>query len=741
MAEVVVSATVVSRMAEANSQAHLVARALGKLRDDSTRSGLDLKRPRGALDERARTCRVTDFWRMVLCDAGRSSEGEQVLVAIDVLPHDDAYAWCERHRFERNPVTGAFQIIPVAQVDAVAGAMASVARTRSGEPLLAGVRDRELVRLGVPSELVPALRQINADEQLEGITALLPAAVRDALLAVAAGMSVAEAWAQVQTLHAPPTAVSPPPPEGGERVDSASLPPGTGAAADVVPSVPDEELADAALSGASSAELHVFTDDADLRAALQAPLARCRVFLHPRQRAAARRDSYSGPARVTGGPGTGKSIVAIHRVAHLLGRLLDHSDGGEPVLLVTYTTSLAHALRANLVELVGADAAAGAEVRTVDSLARHVGTRLGLRAPRVVSSGRAKRLWEAARQHAEESTSAAFLQAEYEQVVEPQRIDSLDAYLAARRRGRVTPLSRNARRHLWPAFVAYRTQLRDAGLVTWAGAADRVADVLGERGPLYRHAVIDEAQDLTPAHWRLLRAAVEPGPDDLFVAGDGHQRIYAGALSLDRLGIATRGRSTRLTVNYRSTEQILRWAGGIMSDQRVSDLDGDPASLAAYRSMLQGERPETIAAESARAEAEAVVASVRRWVADGVVPHEIAVVGRTKRQVDAALDALNGAGVPAVRLDRDDAEVEKHVVVTTMHRVKGLEYRCVAVVGVDASTSPLKSVIAAAAAADRSVADALLQERSLLYVACTRAHESLTVTWHGERSPFLPVGG
>ncbi len=723
MAEVVVSATVVSRMAEANSQAHLVARTLTKLRDDSARGGLNLKRPRGALDERARTCRVNDFWRMVLCDAGTSAGRGRVLVAIDVLPHDDAYTWCEQHRFERNPVTGAFQVIPVTRASAVATVMATVADTRSDEPLLAHVRDRELARLGVPAELIPALRQINADEQLEGITALLPPPVRDALLSVAAGMSVAEAWAQVQALHAAPT-TAPAPPRQEQQEQAAGA------------------LADAALSEASSAELHVVTDDADLLAALQAPLARWRVFLHPRQRVAARRRSYSGPARVTGGPGTGKSIVAIHRVAHLLEHLAGgegRPEGGEPVLLVTYTTSLAHALRANLTELVGKEAAAGADVRTVDSLVRQAGTQLGLQAPRVVQQGQAKRLWGQAREAAEEATSATFLQAEFDEVVEPQRITTLDAYLTVERRGRTTPLGPAARRHLWPAFEAYRAALAERDLVTWAGAADRVTDALGERGPLYRHAVVDEAQDLTPAHWRLLRALIEPGPDDLFIAGDGQQRIYSRAVSLGRLGIETRGRSTRLTINYRSTEQILRWAAGIMHDQQVSDIDGHLVDPSAYRSMLQGERPETIAAESKQAEVDAVVAAVRRWLREGVKPHEIAVVGRTKRQLDALLEALAGAEVPTVRLERDDIEVEGRVVAATMHRVKGLEYRCVAVVGVNASTCPLKSVVAAAAATDRPVADALLQERSLLYVACTRARESLVVSWHGEQSPFLPA--
>ena len=71
---------------------------------------------------------------------------------------------------------------------------------------------------------------------------------------------------------------------------------------------------------------------------------------------------------------------------------------------------------------------------------------------------------------------------------------------------------------------------------------------------------MDEAQDLHPAQWRLLRAAVDPGPDDLFIAADPHQRIYGNRVALASLRISVRGRSRRLSLNYRTTQEILAWA-------------------------------------------------------------------------------------------------------------------------------------------------------------------------------------
>ena len=110
--------------------------------------------------------------------------------------------------------------------------------------------------------------------------------------------------------------------------------------------------------------------------------------------------------------------------------------------------------------------------------------------------------------------------------------------------------------------------------------------------PRYRHILIDEAQDLHPSQWRLLRAAVAPGPDDLFIAADPHQRIYDNRVSLASLGISVRGRSRRLSLNYRTTQEILAWAVPVLGEDPVTGLDGEVDSLLGYRSPMHGEPPQ-----------------------------------------------------------------------------------------------------------------------------------------------------
>lgn len=251
--------------------------------------------------------------------------------------------------------------------------------------------------------------------------------------------------------------------------------------------------------------------------------------------------------------------------------------------------------------------------------------------------------------------------------------------------------------------------------------------------------MVDEAQDLHPAQWRVIRAAVLEGPDDLFITGDPHQRIYDSRVSLRALGIPVTGRSSRLRINYRSTAEILSWSVGVLADTAVDELSGDGNdTLIGYRSLLRGTRPQVTGYASEQDEVAALVERVREWLDHGVRAEEIAVCTRFNLLQDRVLDRLQAAGVPAVRVrDRPGPHAEG-VRLASMHAMKGLEFRCVAVVGATASAIPFgREVTPAEVDGQQHVSD-MLKERCLLFVACTRARERLAVSWSGTRSPFLP---
>lgn len=270
---------------------------------------------------------------------------------------------------------------------------------------------------------------------------------------------------------------------------------------------------------------------------------------------------------------------------------------------------------------------------------------------------------------------------------------------------------------------------------------DEVDDLIFGTDQRYRHIVVDEAQDLSPDQWRLLRAAVPPAADDLFIAGDTHQRIYQNRISLRDVGIKVTGRSTRLTVNYRTTAEILAWSlrmlRGERRDDRFDDMDGGLDTVAGYRCELHGRPPSLRRLADRNDELGALTDQVRRWLEAGIEPDEIGVATRSNWLSDAAVSTLRLAGVPVRLLTKDGSGVA----VGTMHRMKGLEFRCMAVIGVSSEQMPPAGAITPAEEDRGTHLVDLQRERCLLFVACTRAREQLYVSWHGSPSTFIALAG
>ena len=268
--------------------------------------------------------------------------------------------------------------------------------------------------------------------------------------------------------------------------------------------------------------------------------------------------------------------------------------------------------------------------------------------------------------------------------------------------------------------------------------ADEAARLVAQDDePPFEHIVVDDIQDLHPAHWRLLRAAVKVKPEDLFLTGDPHQRIYGHRVSLKSVGINIGGRrSSKLTLSYRTSAEILQWALRMLGDNHETGLDDRADDLASYRSSFSGDAPEVVGAETRDEEHAGLVEAVQQWHADGIDWEDIAVVGRSRWVYGSAAGALRKAGVPTVELRK--AGGESAVRAGTMHGLKGLEFRAVAVVGVREGVVPRQGITPEIE--DEVVhRNELQDERNLLFVAATRPRERLRVSWHGTPSPFLPA--
>ena len=479
-------------------------------------------------------------------------------------------------------------------------------------------------------------------------------------------------------------------------------------------------------------------DEEELRLILAHPFAAWRAFLHPSQHEIAYRVSYSGSAQVTGGPGTGKTVTVLHRAAFLAERA-GQPRLPRPVLLTTFNGNLAESLHAQLDLLIpDAEVRDRIEVLNVDRLAYRVVKQA--RGTPVLADERELRVrWAQAAADAGLDLTPAFLKNEWEQVILAQDLRAEPAYLTCLRTGRGRPLTKAQRSQVWQVAQRVTTELAAAGQSTHFQLANEATQLLRQPGaPRYRHILVDEAQDLHPAQWRLLRAAVDPGPDDLFIAADPHQRIYGNRVALAGLRISVRGRSRRLSLNYRTTQEILAWALPLLGADPVTGLDGEADSLLGYRSPMHGPRPQAWQAASRTAEFGLLTERVGSWLSAGLEPHAIGVTARSAALVREAREALETAGIATASLSG-----RSHVPAVrtgTMHAMKGLEFQAVAVIGVEQGLVPEPGAVTPETEDPLAYAQDLQRERCVLFVACTRARDHLHVSGTGEPSPFLPPG-
>jgi len=278
-------------------------------------------------------------------------------------------------------------------------------------------------------------------------------------------------------------------------------------------------------------------------------------------------------------------------------------------------------------------------------------------------------------------------------------------------------------------------QLARQGLRTHTQLADEAAEIARRSPAPYRHVIVDEGQDLHPAQWRLLRALVAPGPNDLFLLADPYQRIYDSQVSLAQLGIEVRGRTRRLTVNYRTTHEILDLSVKVLGGDSAVGLDGEADTLRGYRAVTRGGVPVVAAHTSRDGEFEALIERVGTWLDQGVEPHAIGVAARTGQLVKIVSRTLNDAHIPVA----DDKRGVDGVRVATMHGLKGLEFQCLAVVGLDAGVLPAPNAVTPAAEDPFAHRQDLQRERCLLFVALTRARDVLYLSHSGTPSSLLPV--
>ncbi|MFO1362553.1 MAG: 3'-5' exonuclease [Burkholderiales bacterium] len=637
-----------------------------------------------AKDKHFWSVRVSGDIRLIV----HKTPGSLLLCYVD--HHDKAYAWAERRKLEAHPKTGAAQLVEIRErVEEIAVPVyVEVERPKPAKPpLFSHLTDDNLLSYGVPAEWLADVRQAT-EETLLDLADHLPGEAAEALLEIATG---------------------------GKPAIPQPVAPGSDPFAH-----PDAQR-----------RFRVMGDVEELERALAYPWEKWTVFLHPTQRQWVERD-YSGPARVSGSAGTGKTIVALHRAVYLA---RSHPDSR--VLLTTFSDTLANALRTKLRRLITGEPrlAERLEVHSMNAIGERL-YELHFGRPKIASRGTIQTFIEDAAK-GEQRFSRRFLIAEWEDLVDAWQLETWETYRDVKRLGRKTRLSEAQRAALWKVFQAVRARLRDGGLVTIPEIFTKLATHISSlRKPPFDFVVVDESQDVSVPQLRFLAAFGADHPNGLFFAGDLGQRIFQQPFSWKSLGVDVRGRARTLHINYRTSHQIRTHADRLLGPE-VADVDGNTEDRRGTVSVFNGPPPLVQTYKAQQEEIGAVAAWLAdRAKADGVAPHEIGVFVRSPAELERARAAVSKAGLPFRVLDDHLEPVSGQASIATMHLAKGLEFRVVAVMACDDEIIPLQERIESVGD-DADLQEVYDTERHLLYVACTRARDHLLVTSVEPASEFL----
>lgn len=680
------------------SEAGATTLAALRLAEDEVGKGLSLHRV-----ERAPgfwTARVNRDLRIVL-----HKQGEQTLLAW-VGHHDEAYRWAERRRLVPHERTGAMQFVRVlddepdtlvAYCQVGPGSLLMAAKEHAAElrfpsdvhetPLQSDgpftrLTDDQLLDVGVPRDWLEPVRMTGAAD-VEELFDCLPGEAAEALLDFMTGGRLEDHIA----VKLPPEADPWTHPDAQRR-------------------------------------FRVVDNIDELRAALDQPFAMWAVFLHPAQRALVERN-WTGPVRVSGSAGTGKTIVALHRAVHLA-----QTDPVANVLLTTFSRPLATALNVRCAILTEAvpDLRDRIAVRPLDQAAMELFTARFGQPNRASDSQIAGAIAEARNSGLGGKHSAQFLYEEWQELVDAWNVNDGQAYAEVPRIGRRTRLGAAQRETAWGVFAHVRQWLATRNLVTWAQIYGRLTADLATGGPMpFTHVVVDEAQDLSVTQVRFLAEVARRRDDALFLAGDIGQRIFHLPFSWARLGLDVRGRSHSLKVNYRTSHQIRTVADRLLPPV-LSDMDGIAEGRRGTVSVFDGPQPRVVLAGDEVEEIAEVANFIRAAIDSGVASAEIGVLVRGEAQFARARAAIKAAGI--------DPRAEGGVAIVTMHAAKGLEFSTVVVMACDEDVLPDPQRLSSIG--DMSDLEAAYEtERHLLYVACTRARDRLMVSGIAPGCEFL----
>lgn len=663
-----------------------------KFRTNPNSPGINYEKIDEGIDKNICSVRIDDTYRAIVVRCPDTN----VYMLLWVDHHDEAYAWAKRKKCSINKVTGGVQVFDVQEV--------AVEKQVEKESLFGKYTDDQLIRMGLPDEQIPMIKSLETLDEFYSMKKSIPEDAYEGLEWLAHDFDYDEV---IETLYE----------DKPEDVNS-------------------EDFAAALQSDSSKKSFVIVDGEEELKRIMAEPLEKWRIFLHPTQRKIVNRD-FLGPARVLGGAGTGKTVVAMHRAKRLAADL----PTGKQVLFTTYTRNLADDIRENLRKIASVDQMKRIEVINLDAWVASFLHDQGYEY-NISYGDELDKVWVDAIAQAGGALDYTknFYIDEWIKVVQAQEAYTREKYIKASRIGRGLRLDRIKRMKVWEVFEEYMNLLDERKLRDSEFAMYECRIILEKQfsAGRYEHIIVDEGQDLSPSAFRLIRAlAGEPHQNDIFIVGDAHQRIYRNKAILSKCGINVRGRARKLRINYRTTEEIRKYAFGLLKGVSFDDMDEEYDDGDNCQSLTHGEKPVIQRFNTPEEELEFIIGEIKSLEAAGVPRKDICIVARTHKMINSYKDGLrnNGIDVFEITTNKVDDRSRDEVRIATMHRVKGLEFNYIFAAGVNNKALP--NGVRSDFSDDVSLEEFETEEKCLLYVALTRARAGAYVTCYGTMSNLI----
>lgn len=671
-----------------------VTEFFNKFRNNPTSSGIHYEKIVDGIDNNICSVRIDDTYRGIVVRQAES--GVYMLLWVD--NHDEAYAWAKRKKCSINKTTGSVQIFDIQEV-----AVERQAEKQTG--IFAHLEDEVLSTIGVPEEQFSLVRAITSLDNLYEKKTSIPEEAYEGLEWIGNGFEVDEV---IKVLY---------PDTEQEEVN-------------------ENDFAKALQSDKSKKSFVIIDGEEELKKIMAEPLEKWRIFLHPTQRKIVNKN-YSGPVRVLGGAGTGKTVVAMHRAKQLASAL----GKNDKILFTTFTRNLAEDIKENLRKICTTEEMKKIEVTNLDSWVTGFLREQGYEY-QIVYGSDTDNMWEEAMLYAsiDLGFTTLFYKDEWLKVVQAQEAYSKEAYLKAQRIGRGVRLDRRKRMQVWEVFEEYQNIMNEKQQRDVETAVYECRKILESKytSGQFASIIVDEGQDLSQSAYRLLRAlAGKEHENDIFVVGDSHQRIYRNKAILSKCGVNIRGRSSYLKINYRTTEEIRKYAFSLLQGIQFDDMDENYDDGRECQSLTHGLKPEVQNFQMLEQELGYMIAKINALNEAGVELRNICIVARTHKLLDNYIVGLQRAGIRSfeIKANKVDDRSFEGVRIATMHRVKGLEFDYIFAAAVNKRVLPYGNVdeFEDAISAD----EFRTGEKCLLYVALTRARKSAYITGYGGMSELV----